>query len=109
VQGPHPDIDARAGEYVGILTVSLPGAAGGGRIDGVDRLGIVGSDGATRVVGTYFRLQRGSARTFVIRFELSVRAGSMRVEPSARVPATRWRFGSQTWTDEIARTVEWAE
>jgi len=109
VQGPHPDIDARAGEYVGILTVSLPGAAGGGRIDGVDRLGIVGSDGATRVVGTYFRLQRGSVRTFVIRFELSVRAGSMRVEPSARVPATRWRFGSQTWTDEIARTVEWGE
>ena len=109
VQGPHPDIDARAGEYVGILAVSLPGGSGGGRIDGVDRLGIVGADGATRVVGTYFRLPRGSARTFVIRFELSVRAGGLRVEPSARVPATRWRFGSEAWTDEASRTLEWGE
>lgn len=109
VQGPHPDIDARAGEYVGILTVSLPGAAGGGRVDGVDRLGVVGADGSTRVVGTYFRLQRGRTRTFVIRFELSVRSGGMRVEPSARWPAVRWRFGSEAWTDERARTVEWGE
>ncbi len=109
VQGPHPDIEARAGEYVGILAVSLPGAAGGGRIDGVDRLGIVGPDGATRVVGTYFKLPRGQTRTFVVRFELSVRGGSMRVEPSARVPAMRWRFGSETWTDEVARTVDWGE
>ncbi len=108
VQGPHPDSGGKAGEYLGILTVSLPGASGGGRIDGVEKLGVVGRDGPTRVVGTFFRLTRGRTRTFVVRFDLSVAAGAVRVEPSARIPATQWTFGSTRWADEEPRVVRWS-
>jgi hypothetical protein len=107
VVGPHPDSGGRAGDYVGILAVNLPGSAGGARIDGVEQLGIVGGDGPTRVVGLRFILPRGQTRTFVVRFSLAGSAGSIRVEPGARIPPTTWRYEDQSWTDSEARTIEW--
>jgi hypothetical protein len=107
IQGPHPDSGGVAGEYVGILAITLPKGAGGGRIDGVAKLGVVGPDGPTRVVGVYFTLPRGGTRTFVIRFDLADTAGSLRVEPAARVPATGWRYGTEEWEDSVPRVVRW--
>lgn len=107
VVGPHPDLGGKAGEYIGILAVTLPRSSGGGRVDGVARLGIVGPDGPTRVVGVPFSLLRGRTRTFVVRFELAARSGRIRVEPSARIPAVRWRFGSEMWEDSESRIIEW--
>ncbi|MFY9587254.1 MAG: DUF4012 domain-containing protein, partial [Actinomycetota bacterium] len=107
IQGPHPDSGGVAGEYVGILAITLPRGAGGGRIDGVPKLGVVGPDGPTRVVGVYFKLARGRTRTFVIRFELARTEGSLRVEPAARVPATDWHSGTDEWEDSEPHVVTW--
>jgi hypothetical protein len=107
IAGPGEDTGGKEGDYVGILAVSLPGFSGGGRIEGVRALGIVGGDGPTRVVGIPFILARGSTRVFVVRFQLVDRTGSVRVEPSARIPTIRWVSGQDHWQDDSARVVSW--
>ena len=97
----------KAGEYEGILAVTLPGSSGGGRIEGVGRLNVVGPDGPTRVVGVRFSLPRGGSRTFVVRFSMAGESGAVLVEPSARIPPTAWRSQGEEWEDSEPRTVSW--
>lgn len=107
VAGPHPQSGVGEGVYQGILTVTVPAAAHDGRFDGVEHLAVDGDDGPSRVLGFQFELSRGSERTVVARFRLPGRAGTLRVEPSARVPATSWRSGSKNWLDSSTRTLTW--
>jgi hypothetical protein len=108
VTGPHPRSGVGEGVYLGILALNLPAEAEGARFDGVDSLAVQGQDGPSRVIGFQFELPRDGRRTVVARFRLPARAGSLRVEPSARVPAVRWTSGSAGWTDTSERTVSWA-
>ena len=105
IAGPDGVSGGAEGEYVGIIAVNLPGFSGGGRIEGVKALGIVGADGATRVVGMPFTLRRGASRVFEIRFQLAGSSGEIRVEPSGRIPAIVWRFATDTWRDIATRVV----
>ena len=107
VAGPHPRSGVGEGVYVGILSLSLPGTARDGRFDGVDQLAVQGPDGPSQVMGFQFELPRGGQRTVVARFRLPTRSGTLRVEPSARVPATTWRSGTATWTDTSERILAW--
>ena len=108
VAGPHRLSGVGEGVYVGLLTLNLPGTAHDGRFEGVEQLAVQGDDGPSRVLGFQFELPRGAQRTVVARFRLPVRAGAVRVEPSARVPATAWRTGSTTWRDTSVKVVSWA-
>jgi hypothetical protein len=95
VGGPNPDTDNRYGDYDGILTLNIPGAAQSGRVDGVDELTVLGSDGPTRVVGTAVELAQGETATRTFRFSLPHGlVDRMTIEPSARVPPVRW------WVDD---------
>ncbi|MES4792353.1 MAG: hypothetical protein C4321_04630 [Chloroflexota bacterium] len=89
VAGPTPENPAGYGVYTGILAVTLPGGARMARIDGVGSLAVAGPDGPTRVVGTQVVVAPGATVRRVVRFELP-RHGSVRIEPSARVPAVAW-------------------
>ena len=108
VVGPHPLSGVGEGVYVGLLTLNVPAGAHDGRFEGVEQLAVQGNDGPCRVLGFQFDLPRGGQRTIVARFRLPVTAGAMRVEPSARVPATTWRSGSTTWRDTSANILSWA-
>ncbi len=109
VAGPDSRSGVGEGVYLGLLTVNLPGAAGQGRIDGVDQLAVVGPDGPTRVVGTEIQVARGEERTFVVRFDLPAGPGSLRVEPTARFPLVRWAAQQRTflWTTGPQRVKWW--
>jgi len=87
--GPDPSTGLHPGDYLGFLAVTLPGQATQGRIDGSPPLAVAGPDGPTRVIGTEVLLPAGQSRTLVIHFLLPGRHGSLRLEPSARVPALR--------------------
>jgi hypothetical protein len=93
--------------YLGIVSVDLPGTAHQSRFDGVDELGVAGADGACRVVGFQMQLAQGESRTYVLHFLLPGGHGTLRVEPSARVPAIRWRTKGMTWTDGASQMVAW--
>jgi hypothetical protein len=107
VSGPNPESGVGEGAYLGIVTLTVPAAATNARFDGVDDLGVAGADGPTRVVGFQLQLERGERRTVVGRFRLPGRQGDVQVEPSARVPATRWSTGDRAWSDSSTKTLHW--
>jgi len=107
VQGPYPGLDLDAGEYRGLLAVSLPAAATAPQFDGVDTLTVRGPDGPSQVVGFRFDLPRGETREVVLRFRLPPHADHLDIEPSARVPSITWRYGTEEWEDSTSRVANW--
>ena len=107
VAGPHPSSGVGEGEYVGLVAVSLPAASQGARIEGTSNLAVAGADGPTRVVAAPMRVARGEEVTVVVRFGLPSEGGSLRVEPTARVPGVAWSGGGQEWHDGSAHTLTW--
>jgi hypothetical protein len=107
IDGPNPALAVDEGDYVGIVTVNLPGVASRGRFDGVSQLVVAGADGPTRVIGAQVRLARGEQRTLVARFDLPSADGSLRIETAARSPAEEWSGIGGRWRDDGARTVSW--
>ncbi len=106
VLGPHPGIEGREGDYVGIVAVDLPEASTAGVIEPGPELAAA-ADGPTGVVATHVVVARGEERTVVVRFTLPAHQRSVRVEPSARAPSVAWRFRGATWVDVRARMVAW--
>jgi hypothetical protein len=107
VVGPPYGQQWPSGRYVGLVTVDVPGAATDVVIDGVPRPMVEGPDGAARVVATELQLDAGTSSDVTVRFRLPGRHGSLRVEPSARVPGITWHFRSERWQDSGGRTANW--
>jgi hypothetical protein len=105
VAGPHPDSGVSEGDYLGIIAVSLPGAATRPSIDGRHDYAVFGRDGMTRVLGYQLRIPRDGSETVVVRFTLPRALQRITIEASARVPALAWRVGRLAWSDRSARTV----
>lgn len=105
VRGPHPDVDAEAGEYVGLLAVTLPADARRSRFEGSLPLAVSGADGPTRVIATEVRIPAGATREVVLRTEVSAVRTHVRLEPSARIPAVRWHVGDDRFTDRERREI----
>jgi hypothetical protein len=53
---------------------------------------LAGVDGPTVVHGQYVRIARGATATLVATFRLPPGLTEVLVEPTARIPATRWRL-----------------
>lgn len=104
VEGPVDGSGAVAGEYVGILAVSVPAAATEPTTS-TDGFAVVGDDGPTRVIGANVAVPRGEARRVTIAFDLPEDWDEVQVTSGARVPATRWTAGEKEWTERRPRTV----
>jgi hypothetical protein len=107
VVGPHPNSGVGEGVYLGILSVNVPGAASGLKLEGATELVAAGPDGRTQVMATNVQLARGETREFVVRFRAPAGATSFRVEPSAREPTITWSHGGEEWQDDHVERVEW--
>jgi hypothetical protein len=71
-----------------------------------------GSDETGTVLAVPIRLDRGAQTVVTFRFRLAGVHGQLRVDPSARIPATSWHTeGSgaptSTFADDLAHTVSW--
>lgn len=104
VQGPYPGFDAVAGEYVGILALSVPAAADAAE-SSVEGFAVIGSDGPTQVVGVNLSVERGRSERVTFSFDLPADSDRLRVVSGARVPATRWTAGDKKWVERRPRTV----
>ena len=93
------------GRYVGVVTVNVPGAATDVQIDGATPV-VSGADGPTQVVGHQVLIDRGTSSTLVVRFRVPEGRRALVFEPSARHPATTYRWLDQRWEDSTARTVK---
>ncbi len=107
IAGPREGSGAGPGEYLGIMTVTLPGFARGARIDGVEKVAVAGPDGPTRVVGFQLSIPAGGRQTVLVHFLLPRHEGSLLVEPTARIPAMHWTSGGHTWSDAGSRRITW--
>jgi hypothetical protein len=105
IAGPHPGSGLSEGAYLGLVTLNLPAAATDAGFEGVDALAVAGGDGNSRVIGFQLSLGRGDQRTVVARFRLPPSVDTLRIEPSARVPAMAWTSGRERWVDVAARNV----
>lgn len=104
VQGPYPGFDAVAGEYVGILALSVPAAADAAD-SSVPGFAVIGPDGPTQVVGVNLSVERGRTERVTFSFDLPADSDRVRIVSAARVPATRWTAGDKDWVERRPRTV----
>ncbi|MDQ4069865.1 MAG: DUF4012 domain-containing protein [Actinomycetota bacterium] len=107
VAGPHPRSGIGEGDYLGIIAVNVPGAATDIAVEGARPLSSSGPDGPTQVVAAPLLLTRGQETTVTVQFRLPLTEQSMRVVPSARVPAVPWESGPHRWHDDRAKVVSW--
>lgn len=107
IAGPHPLLNLAKGDYLGIVSVNVPGAALDVSIDGNPQLVANGTDGPSRVIATPVLVPAGTSQSLVVRFRLPPGSTSLRVEPSARIPAQEWRMGTEVWQAVAPRLVEW--
>lgn len=91
------------GLYRGIVAVTLPGSARHAVIESRP-LAAAGADGGNRLVATAVTIAAGDRLTLQITFDLP-RNSRIRVEPSARVPAVRWKAGNDHWRDDAGRDI----
>jgi len=107
VAGPFPGREYATGTYVGIFSIDVPGFARRITIDDGAPLVAAGSDGPARVAATDVTLAPGAQRELVVRFTLPGGIRSLRIEPTARVPAVEWSDGTEGWSDGDEHTVDW--
>jgi Protein of unknown function (DUF4012) len=99
VQGPYPHFLGAAGTYLGIVQLTMPGAAGTMTMSGGQQA-VYGDDGPSRVMGTQVYVPRGQTVSVEFDFALPKGTSQMLMLPSARLPASTWTLGrSGTVTD----------
>jgi len=84
------------GEYLGYLTVSMPGDATAVSVDGGEKPDAEGPDGATELVATLRTVGQGGTTRVVVSFVLPGRHGQLQVVSAARVPAATYTVTSQS-------------
>lgn len=106
VAGPFTGSGVAGGDYAGILSVTLPAFAYNVSVEGFDVFTASGRDGPAQVIAVPVTVKRGETVSFTVRFDLP-RRGSVRVEPSARVPASEWSTGTRKFRDSRSTRLSW--
>ena len=104
VAGPYPGTTYSAGQYIGILALTVPGGAGNPAVSGGE-LYVSGQDGPTRVLSSKVDIQPGASAEVTFEYDLPVSWTEVEVLPSARYPEVTWTAGDQTWNDTEPQTV----
>ncbi len=107
IAGPYPGVDAVAGEYVGLVTVNVPGRARPPTLVSGGPLVTEGPEGPTWLVVSQVDVLPGATNDTVVTFTVPGRHGSMTVLPSARVPPEQWTVGARRVDDTKPETVSW--
>ena len=108
VAGPHPRSPVGAGEYLGIVSLTLPGLAGSPEVSG-GAPAALGPDGDSYVLAAWTSVEPGAESVVTFEFDLAPGVETIQVLPSARVPAVEWAFDGQTWVDDSAAWLELEE
>ncbi len=108
VAGPHPRSPVGAGEYLGIVSLTLPGLAGSPEVSG-GAPAALGPDGDSYVLAAWVSVELGAESVVTFEFDLAPTVEAIEVLPSARVPAVEWAFDGETWVDDRAAWLELKE
>jgi hypothetical protein len=90
VEGPSVPGLTQAGEYLGIVQLTMPGAATSATVTGGQLL-LDGKDGPSQVIATQIRVLSGQSLDLEFDFALPKDTTTMELLPSARIPPTQWQ------------------
>jgi hypothetical protein len=106
IAGPQPRCGvSAAGEWLGFLSVHLPGAVGNATVRGAQPV-VDGRDGPTRLVAANLFVAPGQRAESVVRFSAPTDVVAVDVEPSGRARPVRWRVEDRRFGDDQHHTVE---
>lgn len=94
-----------AGDHRGLVVATLPGGTAGVQVDGAD-LVLEGVDGPTATVVADLTLASGESRTVTITGTLPDGLDHLRLEPSARIPRTRWVVQGEELDRDRRQTID---
>ena len=103
--GPYPGTDLAEGEYLGILSLTVPAGATNPTMAGAE-LAIVGEDGPARTLAGQVRIPRGGTQEVTIEFDLPTSWTSATVLPSARIPPATWTVDGKELPGRKPTTVD---
>ncbi len=108
IAGPFPGLPLVYGDYEGLVADNLPADATHLSMTGdVGPTAVLGAEGPAWVVAARVLVHQGGTATVVVRCTIPGTHGSMRLVPSARVPAVQWTYQGSTFTDERPVTLSW--
>jgi len=99
IAGADPDAVGGYGVYPGRLSLHLPAGTTLSVVQGPEAE-VAGGDGASEVITAPVRIAPGETVTWTVRYELGQDLDALRILPSARWPAVRWRVGEESWSDD---------
>jgi hypothetical protein len=106
IAGPQPRCGVTAaGDWLGFLTVHLPGQVGQAGIEG-GQVVVDGNDGPARLVAANLSVPAGQRVESVVRFEVPSDVVTVDVEPSARARPVTWRVEGRRFGDDQHHTVD---
>ena len=108
VAGPYPGSDLVAGEYKGIVALTMPSSAGDLGLSGGVPVA-VGIDGPNKIGATEIRVRPGETVTARFEFAVPEAQEELLVLPSARLPPTTWAFGSYSFDDGTPNRIDLTE
>ncbi|MGB6058713.1 MAG: DUF4012 domain-containing protein, partial [Microthrixaceae bacterium] len=98
VEGPVAGLGLTAGDYLGYLSLTVPGGAGDPSSTGAEIVGTA-IDGPTKVIIIRVVVPRGQTKHIEVAFDLPTSWKTINVLPSARFPSVTWSAGSLKWND----------
>ncbi len=107
IVGPYPDTGLVVGQYLGVVTMTLPADAAGVTAEGGPVV-VAGEDSGRPLIGVRVLVEPGGEATAVVRFDMPSGTGRLRVMPSGRARPVEWTLGDQTVRDRRAPTLSWA-
>jgi hypothetical protein len=108
VAGVDPERVGGYGVYPGYLAVALPGGTEATVAAG-PAITLGGPDGDSQFVAATVRIGPGETERWVLDLVLPDGLESVRIAPSARLPAVRWTVGDRRWRDDEvpSQRIEW--
>lgn len=103
VVGPNVE-GLAAGDHRGLVVVNLPAGTTDVEVEGGEVF-LLGGDGPTVVVAAEVTVPAGESATVVVRARLRSGLDELLLEPSARIPRTRWEVDGRAIERDRRRTV----
>jgi Protein of unknown function (DUF4012) len=95
----------RYGQYVGYLTLHVPGNATDVHLGSASPVIVRGADGPSQLIGQIVAIEQNRSYKVTFHFTVPANTVTLRVEPSARFPSVPWTAGDQQWIDDRAHDV----
>lgn len=105
VGGPYPGTTLSAGDYQGLLSITVPGGAGNPSVTGAE-LAATGQDGPNHLIVVDVLVPKGQTLDVTVEFDLPTSWTTIDIQPTARVPAMEWTAGDATWKDHKPHEVD---